>query len=36
MKMDVETVIKVVKTGTVQITPEDDLRKSYKEDYSAN
>lgn len=27
MKMDVETVIKVLRTGTIQITPEDDLRK---------
>ena len=27
MKMDVETVIKVLKIGTVQITPEEDLRK---------
>ena len=25
--MDVETVIKVLRTGTIQITPEDDLRK---------
>lgn len=27
MKMDVETVIKVLKIGTVQVTPEEDLRK---------
>jgi tyrosyl-tRNA synthetase len=27
MKMDVETVIKILRTGTVQITPEEDLRK---------